>query len=269
MRKIKINQKAKNRWLRTKILIIDEISMVDGDLFDKLENIARLIRNSGLPFGGIQLVITGDFFQLPPVPEGGKPATFAFDAKTWCTSINDTIGLTHVFRQRDNEFATMLNEMRKGHLSPSTIETFKKLNRPLHFNDGIMATELFSTRREVDLSNTNKLRQLSGMSMKFKADDTGTVRQKEQRDRLLQSCMAPVEIELKINAQVMLIKNLDDTLVNGSLGRVVGFMNEKTYDIYNENGDLQVPPPPLSPFFLAPCWHADVRYPGRFRRQRN
>ena len=101
VKKIKRNQKAKLRWMRTKVLIIDEISMVDGDLFDKLEGIARIIRNNGRPFGGIQLVITGDFFQLPPVPDYGKISKFAFDAGTWNTSIEHTIGLTQVFRQKD------------------------------------------------------------------------------------------------------------------------------------------------------------------------
>jgi ATP-dependent DNA helicase PIF1 len=103
VKKISRNMKAKNRWLRTKVLIIDEISMVDGDLFDKLEAIARLIRKNGRPFGGIQLVITGDFFQLPPVPDNstGRAVKFAFDAGTWSTAIDHTIGLTEVFRQKD------------------------------------------------------------------------------------------------------------------------------------------------------------------------
>lgn len=101
VKKIKRNQKTKNRWIRTKVLIIDEISMVDGELFDKLESIARIIRNNGRPFGGIQLVITGDFFQLPPVPDYNKVAKFSFDAATWNTSIEHTIGLTQVFRQKD------------------------------------------------------------------------------------------------------------------------------------------------------------------------
>ena len=101
VKKIKKNQKAKHRWLRTKVLIIDEISMIDGDLFDKLEQVARRMRNNGRPFGGIQLVITGDFFQLPPVPEKGRMAKFAFDADTWNTTIEHTIGLHHVFRQKD------------------------------------------------------------------------------------------------------------------------------------------------------------------------
>jgi ATP-dependent DNA helicase PIF1 len=103
VKKISRNAKAKNRWIRTKVLIIDEISMVDGDLFDKLEAIARLVRKNGRTFGGIQLVITGDFFQLPPVPDNstGRAAKFAFDAGTWSTAINHTIGLTEVFRQKD------------------------------------------------------------------------------------------------------------------------------------------------------------------------
>ena len=103
VKKISRNAKAKNRWLRTKVLIIDEISMVDGDLFDKLEAIAKLIRKNGRTFGGIQLVITGDFFQLPPVPDNstGRAVKFTFDAGTWSTAIDHTIGLTEVFRQKD------------------------------------------------------------------------------------------------------------------------------------------------------------------------
>ena len=143
VRKIKRNAKAKLRWQRTKVLVVDEISMVDGDLFDKLENIARIIRSNGRPFGGIQLVITGDFFQLPPVPDSGRVAKFAFDAATWNTSIEHTIGLTRVFRQKDPTFANMLNEMRVGKLTQQSIDTFKTLNRPLSTNDAFAATELY------------------------------------------------------------------------------------------------------------------------------
>lgn len=128
--------------MRTKILVVDEVSMVDGDLFDKLEAIARKIRNNGRPFGGIQLVVTGDFFQLPPVPDQNKEAKFAFSAATWDTSIQHTILLSHVFRQKDPEFAAMLNDMRLGKLTPPTVQAFKALSRPLDFNDALEATEL-------------------------------------------------------------------------------------------------------------------------------
>jgi len=128
--------------MRTKILVIDEISMVDGELFDKLEEIARRMRNNGRPFGGIQLVITGDFFQLPPVPDQRRESRFAFDAGAWNTSIEHTIGLHHVFRQKDPEFAGMLNEMREGRLSSKSIAKFRSLNRVLKFEDQLSATEL-------------------------------------------------------------------------------------------------------------------------------
>lgn len=142
VKKIRKNQKSKQRWLRTKLLIIDEVSMVDGQLFDKLEQVARTIRNNGRPFGGIQLVVTGDFFQLPPVPDKNTTAKFVFDAVTWNTCIQHTILLTHVFRQKDEQFANMLNEMRLGKMSPATIREFKSLSRPLNFHDDLEATEL-------------------------------------------------------------------------------------------------------------------------------
>ena len=142
VKKIKRNAKTRQRWLRTKALVVDEISMVDGELFDKLEQIARMLRNNGRPFGGIQLVVTGDFFQLPPVPERNTVAKFAFDAATWSTCIEHTILLTHVFRQKDPVFAGMLNEMRLGKISPATVENFKRLSRPLEFKDEVEATEL-------------------------------------------------------------------------------------------------------------------------------
>ncbi|OJJ37395.1 hypothetical protein ASPWEDRAFT_107811 [Aspergillus wentii DTO 134E9] len=236
VKKIKKNQKARNRWLRTKVLVVDEVSMVDGDLFDKLEEIARRIRNNGRPFGGIQLVVTGDFFQLPPVPDGGnREAKFAFSAATWNTSIQHTILLTHVFRQRDPEFADMLNEMRLGKLTPRTIDAFRKLSRPLDFHDSLEATELFPTRQEVESANGARMGRLSGEMMTFNAVDSGTIQEPQYREKLLANCMAPPTIHLKKGAQVMLIKNMEDTLVNGSIGRVVAFMDESTFDYYREN----------------------------------
>lgn len=160
VKKIKRNPKAKNRWLKTKVLVIDEISMVDGDLFDKLEGIARIIRNNGRPFGGIQLVITGDFFQLPPVPDYENKARdpkFAFEAGTWSNAIHHTIGLTEVFRQKDPGnlfvllqlgiangvvFANMLNEMRLGIITSDTIKAFRGLSRKIQYDDSLEATEL-------------------------------------------------------------------------------------------------------------------------------
>ncbi|KAF9877347.1 mitochondrial dna helicase [Colletotrichum karsti] len=229
VKKIRRNPKAKNRWLRTKALIIDEVSMVDGELFDKLSQIGRTIRNNGKPWGGIQLVVTGDFFQLPPVPDGDKSrdAKFAFEAATWNTAIDHTIGLTQVFRQRDPVFANMLNEMRLGRISEETVQSFRKLTRPIVSDDGLEVTELFPTRYEVENSNQARLRSLPGKSKRYDASDAGD---QNIRDKLLQNMMAPKTLELKIGAQVMLIKNMDETLVNGSLGKVIAFMTEGSFE---------------------------------------
>lgn len=86
--------------------------MVDGDLFDKLATIASILRKSDLPFGGIQLVVTGDFFQLPPVTKGSSSVKFAFEADCWKKALKHTYNLTRVFRQTDPSIRL---------LSPSTI----------------------------------------------------------------------------------------------------------------------------------------------------
>lgn len=214
-----------------KCLIIDEVSMVDGDLFDKLSQIGRTIRNNGRPWGGIQLIITGDFFQLPPVPDGQqRDVKFAFDASTWSTSIDHTIGLTEVFRQRDPTFARMLNEMRLGEISQATEQAFKALARPLKFNDGVDMAELYPTRAQVEGSNASRLRALPGKVQRFEALDSGDP---QIRDKLLANMMAPKSLDLKINAQVMLIKNWDESLVNGSLGKVIAFSDEKAFEMTN------------------------------------
>lgn len=242
VKKIKRNQKAKHRWMRTKILVIDEVSMVDGELFDKLEAVARSIRNNGRPFGGIQLVITGDFFQLPPVPDSRRAVKFCFDADTWNNVIDHTIGLHHVFRQKDPEFAGMLNEMREGKLSQKSISSFQKLSRALPVQYDMTATELFPTRVEVDSANNNRMQQLGGAVNIYAAKDGGAIVDVAQRDRLLANCMAPQSLQLKKGSQVMLIKNIDEMLVNGSLGKVIGFMSEVAFDQYDadEEGFLRV-----------------------------
>jgi len=129
----------------------------------------------------------------------------------------------------------MLNEMREGRLTPKSIEAFRGLNRPMKFEDTLEATELFPTRNEVDRANTERLHNLQGESQIFEARDGGAIVDKAQRDKMLQNCMAPEIITLKKGAQVMLIKNVDESLVNGSLGRVIGFMSEATFDRYHEN----------------------------------
>ncbi|KPM42133.1 ATP-dependent DNA helicase PIF1 [Neonectria ditissima] len=219
-----------DRWTDVEVLVIDEISMVDCLLFDKLDAIARTVRKIDRPFGGIQLVVTGDFFQLPPVKRGrddGSPR-FCFEAKAWSQVIQHTIGLTRVYRQRDPEFVKMLNEVREGCLSPSTIKKFQKLNRPVSFN-GSKATELFPLRAEADGANKRRLQNIKGMTYNYTAKDGGTVTNAASRKMLLSNCIAPDLLKLKKGAQVILTRNIDGTLVNGSQGRVIGFAHSHSF----------------------------------------
>ena len=127
--------------------------------------------------------------------------------------------------------------MREGRLQQSSIQAFRNLSRPLNFEDSLEATELFPTRAEVDNANSTRLNMLQGAVQVFDARDGGAIVDKAQRDKLLQNCMAPELITLKKGAQVMLIKNVDESLVNGSIGKVIGFMDEQKFDSYTTGDD--------------------------------
>jgi ATP-dependent DNA helicase PIF1 len=135
----------------------------------------------------------------------------------------------------------MLNEMRFGRLSQMSIAAFKALARPLEYDDGIEPTVLFPRREDVDRANTTKLQALNGDGWSYGSVDGGAVTDPTQRAKLLANFMAPETLFLKTHAQVMLIKNLDETLVNGSMGKVMGFEYRDTYvvgryDEWLENG---------------------------------
>ena len=246
MKKLRRNKKALVRWNKVKVLVIDEVSMINGNFLNKLDEIAKAVRKNRQPFGGIQLVLCGDFFQLPPVnkPNPTKQGSlhqqseieetiFAFESEAWARTITCTIILKEVFRQRcDQKFIQMLNEMRSGNISDGTAIEFKKLNRGLGTHDGIEPAELYSTRYEVDNANNTRLNQLQGETQLFRALDSGSL-PPDQKEAILSNFLAPPKLFLKKNAQVMCIKNFDDTLVNGSLGQVVGFMDRNTYMHYN------------------------------------
>ncbi|CCA69121.1 related to PIF1-DNA helicase involved in mitochondrial DNA repair and telomere length control [Serendipita indica DSM 11827] len=226
--KIKKNQKASSRWSRTKVLIIDEISMLEGDFFDKLEKTARIVRrnHADKPFGGIQLVLTGDFFQLPPVTKGSSPK-FAFNAESWSSCLHHTFNLTKVFRQKDQAFVDILNEMRRGIISDSAAKVFLARSGPLPV-DEIEPTELFPRREDVDRANHERLQRLTGKSHEYVASDGGSAEERT-RANVLANFMAPARLVLKKGAQVMMIKNVDEQLVNGTVGKVIDFKTESEW----------------------------------------
>ncbi|KAG9104392.1 hypothetical protein FRC06_002946 [Ceratobasidium sp. 370] len=250
-------RKAKNartveRWLRTEVLIIDEVSMVDARWFDVLSEIGKSIRGGDKPFGGIQLVVCGDFFQLPPVPEqayidAGIPISFAFEAKYWDKAVPNTIKLTKVFRQKQSgkypfvtlpdiclrlsntEFVDMLNDMRRGVVSEASSKLLYSLSRKVEHNDGILPTEIFPLRRLADAANKRHMGLLNGRQVVFDAvdgfgKDIYGVPVPPQRGKMLLDKMVMPRIELKVGAQVMCVQNLPESnIVNGSIGVIVRF----------------------------------------------
>ncbi|KAI1797549.1 PIF1-like helicase-domain-containing protein [Ganoderma leucocontextum] len=227
--------KILDRWRTVETLIIDEISMIDGKLFDKLEYIARKLRKNNFPFGGIQVVLSGDFCQLPPVPDKSAtgaqiPACFAFDSESWPRCVGDPIVLKKVFRQKDQKFVDMLNAMRYGRMDAQATVSFRQLSRPVQYDDGIEPTELYPTRMEVDSANTARLNKLEGQPKNYHSidspgrDEHGNPFPVERVERALRDMVAPKILPLKVGAQVMLIKNIiQGLLVNGSIGKVVAF----------------------------------------------
>ena len=211
--------------------------MLESKLFEKLEAIARMIRKSTKPFGGMQIVMTGDFFQLPPVSVQGD-AHFVFESPKWSEVIQDQFNLTQVFRQKDHRFVGMLNEMRLGKLSPDTVRAFSQLDRVPALPDGITPTELYPLRRDVERANKQRLDALDTEARTYTSLDGGSL-PPDQRERVLDNFMAPRQVFLKKGAQVMLIKNLDSTLANGSIGTVLDFMDESTFqNTYGDDADL-------------------------------
>lgn len=201
---------VKARWKSCDVLIVDEISMIGGDFFEKLEEIARLVRRNTKPFGGIQLIASGDFLQLPPVDD----PQFCFQSDAFKRCNLRVVMLKKIFRQADEEFIRILSDIRVGILTP---EGKKRLDAcKIDQSDGIEPTRLYPHRRSVEDENQKRLAQLPGNALKYTAHDSGEV-------HLLKGIIAPDVLILKVGAQVVYLKN-DSGLVNGSRGVVTGFI---------------------------------------------
>lgn len=231
VKKIYTRPQLRKRWTDLEILIIDEISMLSPQLFDKLENIARRVRRNDEPFGGIQLILSGDFCQLPCI----NSDDFCFESKTWGKCIDHTVYLTEIMRQKDREFQECLNNIRIGLLPEKTIKLLNsRLNVRLKNEFGIKPTKLYSTNYSVDYINNKELDKLAKKDPDFYEYNMefyvypGTKNKEHIIEKYKKSCNAPDNLQLCIGAQVMLLWNLDTDggLVNGSRGVVTNFIND-------------------------------------------
>lgn len=214
-------------WRRCKRLIIDEISMIDGKYFEKIEAVARFIRKSEKPFGGIQLILCGDFLQLPPVAKFDKnskeQARFCFETPVWEKCIELSYELKQVHRQKDLSFVKILNYIRIGHVTQDITDTLLATSRQKIEANGILATQLCSHTKDANSINESKLDALTGETKTFEAQDSD-INMKKLLDLQVP---APGTLVLKIGAQVMLLKNINLSagLVNGARGVVVKYVD--------------------------------------------
>ena len=200
-----------------RVLVIDEISMLDAVALNDINAILQTVHKNTKPFGGIQVVFVGDFFQLPPVSKyGSEPARFAFESESWLAAAPVVCYLTEQHRQSDTEFLEILTAMRAG----STTQAHKERLIACQLT-GKPDTQLFTHNADVDQLNKAELAKIKGKEHIFIMEQAGDPYLIET---LKKSCLSPERLVLKVGAVVMFTRNnFNAGYVNGSIGKVVRF----------------------------------------------
>lgn len=233
------------RFDKTKVLIIDEVSMLHHFRLDLIEWICRQMKRSEKPFGGMQIILCGDFFQLPPVSRTKEWDTsieseFAYKAESWLYSNFTVCYLSEQHRQKDNTYLSILNDIRDGKVSAKTLELLKsRLGKDL--TPGTEHTRLYTHNIDVDEVNKKHLELLQGKTKQYSMVKKGS---SSLAETLRKSCLSPENLELKVGARVMFTKNHPEGLyVNGTLGIVKEFNNYGDPIVLTNGGmEIQVSP---------------------------
>jgi ATP-dependent DNA helicase PIF1 len=246
--KIKKSKFLKAIWRETSILVVDEVSMLSLKLFNMLNEIGKAVRNNNKPFGGIQLIFSGDFYQLPPVGNKDDPDTqrFCFESHDWnSVFLKDCqIPLVKIFRQTDEIYSSILNQIREGRIKKKSHDLLLQYVGRKHADNLIVEpTKLFPTRNKVESINNDKMARLEGIHQKYSVsyvtDLEMTKSEKDTRinftgkdiqielEYLASNLICDKEITIKIGAQVMCVINVQSDkgleICNGSQGIVIGF----------------------------------------------
>ncbi len=218
------------RIRQTTTLIIDEISMVSGTLLETINTVCKSIRRSGAPFGGMQVVVVGDFFQLPPISQGSSSAIdFAFQSSVWKEAKFIPCYLSEQHRQDDRLLEELLyairtNTITKEHKTFLRSQCIEEITEDYH-----QVTKLFTKNITVDSLNSDALRAIDQELFTYRMETKG-------KDvlvaSLMKGCLSPEVLELKKGSIVMCTKNNQKAgFVNGTLGTVVGFQPYTRYPI--------------------------------------
>ncbi|MFP5470676.1 MAG: AAA family ATPase [Bacteroidia bacterium] len=222
---------------KVRVLIIDEISMLHKTQLDLVDKVLRAFKENDLAFGGIQVIFCGDFFQLPPIGNQGETSKekFAFMSQAWLDANLYVCYLTEQYRQEDNDLNLILNEIRAGNISNWSLKKLKTAAEK-DLPTELEPTKLYSHNLDVDRINQQHLATLSSKVKKFKATTKGNPKLIES---LKNSVLASEELQLKMNAKVMLVKNNNEKgFVNGSLGTVIGFTSKGFPSVKMYNGKI-------------------------------
>ena len=226
---------AADRIRDTDVLIIDEISMISAKVFTQLEFICRHLRQSECVFGGLQVIVCGDFRQLKPVPNDAykDPGEYCFLSEAWQIAISHVIVLHNVLRQDEPMLIKSIQELATGTLSQQSVSFLKSLKRPLE--SALCPTYLYARNYDVMVTCFDFLCELPGNEKSYSAVDEGEVKR-------LNSVQVPKILVLKKNCKVMLTVNLSTVLVNGSLGTVEEMGPDFCIVNFNDSGRTVIKP---------------------------
>ena len=212
-----------DRYKHTEVLIIDEISMLSNTMFDSIDRLCRFMKGNFEPFGGMQIVISGDFFQLPPIAKPGDSTSFVFDSTAWKESDIRVCYLESQYRQDDSTLESILSEIRSGEVSELSFESIQECQGRVC--EEYQVTKLFTHNRDVDQINEYELDQIEGEPEHFIMDGKG---KKNLIESLKKGLLTPEILRLKVGATVMFVKNnFDEGYVNGTVGEIIDFRDER------------------------------------------
>ncbi|MDR2777306.1 MAG: AAA family ATPase [Rickettsiales bacterium] len=215
----------RRKILRTEALAIDEVSMLSKETFEMLDRLLRIIRDDQEPFGGIQIILFGDFFQLPPV----NSDRYCFESQIWIEAAIETIILREMFRQQDNRFVELLGNIRRGIINTGDLNLLRSRTNLKY--SGVTDPTILSTHNLlVEKINLEKLRFLPTKEATYRASYSGA---EEKVEALKRGSLAKEILTLRIGSQVMMLKNsyIKDGIINGSIGLVTGFSTRKSYPL--------------------------------------
>jgi len=220
--------KYRKRLNKTKVLLIDEISMLHAHQLDNVDRILRAAREPFMPFGGLQVILCGDFFQLPPVSKKIEKAKLVYESQAWQNMNINICYLEEVKRQTDNRMIKVLNDIRNQTVDNDTARiVLERENQGLESE--IEPTRIFTHNRDVDAINQSELNKIKEKAFGYNMANYGD---KFVSKILREGCLAPEKLVLKKGAVVMFVKNnFDKGYVNGTVGKVVGFDSETKFPI--------------------------------------